>query len=198
MLKHLIISSLFIASTSCYAEIYTYKDSNGKFYFTDNQMDDSYRLLSVFRPHLTQQSNEGYNHKLYLRNKATFLPMITAAAKQYQIDPNLLHAIVDTESAFNPSAVSKAGAVGLTQLMPRTARSLGVKDSWNPEQNIQGGAIFFSQLLDKFRNNTSLALAAYNAGETAVRKAGNNIPNYPETIRYVEKVLAKFNALNQP
>ncbi len=195
MLQQIILSGLLIASTTCYAEIYTYKDSHGKFYFTDNQMDDSYRLLSVFRPHLTPQSNNGYTHKVYLRNKATFLPMITAAAKQYQIDPHLLHALVDTESAFNPRAVSKAGAIGLTQLMPKTAQSLGVKDSWNPEQNIQGGAMFFSQLLHKYKNDKVLALAAYNAGETAVHKAGNKVPNYPETKRYIEKVLAKFNAL---
>lgn len=181
--------------TPSYAEIYTYKDSQGNFYFTDNQMDDSYRLLSVFRPHLTRQSSKSYSLNTYQRNKATYLPMIIAAAKQYQIDPNLLHAIIDTESAYNPRAVSRVGATGLMQLMAKTAKGLGVNDRFNPEQNIQGGTRYFSQLLSRFDGEKKLALAAYNAGPTAVVKAGNKIPNYPETKRYIEKVLAKYNAL---
>jgi len=195
MLRLVILLSITAVSTTAYAEIYTYKDSQGKFYFTDSRMDDSYRLLSVFRPHLTRQSNKSYSMKAYQRNKATFMPMINAAAKQYQIDPNLLHAIIDTESAFNPRAVSRVGATGLMQLMPKTAQGLGVLDRFNPEQNIQGGTRYFSQLLSRFDGEKKLALAAYNAGPTAVIKAGNKIPNYPETKRYIEKVLAKYNTL---
>ena len=197
-MKYLLFFFCLIFSTSSYAEIYTYKDSQGKFYFTDNQMDDSYRLLSVFRQHLTRQSSNGYSLNAYQRNKVTFLPMINAVAKQYQIDPNLLHAIIDTESAFNPRAVSRVGATGLMQLMPKTAKGLGVKDSFNPAQNIHGGTRYFSQLLSRFDGKKRLALAAYNAGPTAVVRAGNKIPNYPETKRYVEKVLTKYNTLNQP
>jgi len=196
-MKNILIISLLVIPTLTHADIYTYKDSSGKFYFTDTKMDASYRLLSVFRPLLTQQSNRNYSYKLYQRNKMSFLPLIRSVSEQYQVDANLIHAIVDVESAFNPRAVSKVGATGLMQLMPKTAEGLGVKDSFNPEQNIQGGAMFISQLMGKFKNNKRLALAAYNAGETAVRKAGNKIPNYPETQRYVEKVLAKYNTLNQ-
>ncbi|MDQ7003743.1 MAG: transglycosylase SLT domain-containing protein [Ghiorsea sp.] len=140
----------FLFFTPSYADIYTYKDSQGKLYFTDNKMDDSYRLLSVFRPHLTQQSSKDFNFNTYQRNKEIFLPLINAAAKQYQIDPHLLHAIIDTESAFNPRAVSRVGATGLMQLMPKTAKGLGVNDRFNPEQNIQGGTRYFSQLLSRF------------------------------------------------
>ncbi len=196
-MKSIFIISLLAIPTLTHADIYTYKDSSGKFYFTDNKMDTSYRLLSVFRPQLTQQSNRNYSYNLYQRNKMSFLPLIQSASKQYQVEANLIHAIVDVESAFNPRAVSKVGATGLMQLMPKTAEGLGVRDSFNPKQNIQGGAMFISQLMGKFKNNKRLALAAYNAGETAVRKAGNKIPNYPETKRYVEKVLEKYNALNQ-
>ncbi len=185
---------LLLPFTAASADIYTYKDSNNRFYFTDNKMNDSYRLLSVFRPNLTKQTNQHYNIEQYRKNKATFTPLIYAAAKKHHIDPYLLLAIVDTESAFNPNAVSKAGAVGLMQLMPKTAQGLGVKNRQNPKQNIQGGTLYFSQLLAQFNNNNSLALAAYNAGPTAVANAGNKIPNYPETKRYVSKVLAKYNA----
>ena len=176
------------------ADIYTYKDSNNRYYFTDNKMDGSYRLLSVFRPNLTKQTNQHYSIKQYRKNKAAFTPLIYAAAKQHHIDPYLLLAIVDTESAFNPNAVSKTGAIGLMQLMPKTAQSLGVKKRRNPKQNVQGGALYFRQLLDQFNHDNRLALAAYNAGPTAVANAGNKIPNYPETKRYVSKVLAKYNA----
>ncbi len=195
MYKCLLIS-LFVIPTLLFADIYTYKDNDGKFYFTDNKMDGSYRLLSVYRPHLTLQSNRNYSFKAYQRNKIRFLPLIQAASNQYQVDANLIHAIIDVESAFNPRAVSKVGATGLMQLMPRTAEGLGVVNRFNPQQNIQGGAMFISQLLNKFQNNKRLALAAYNAGETAVHNAGNKIPNYPETKRYVEKVLKKYNALS--
>ena len=103
---------LLLPLTAYGADIYTYKDSNNRFYFTDTPMDGSYRLLSVFRPNLTRQTNQHYSIKQYRKNKAAFTPLIDAAARQYHIDPDLLLAIVDTESAFNPKAVSKKGAVG--------------------------------------------------------------------------------------
>ncbi|MDX8382325.1 MAG: lytic transglycosylase domain-containing protein [Ghiorsea sp.] len=187
--------SLFIFQTPIFAEIYTYKDNNNQFYFTDNRQDSSYQLLSVFRPQLSQQSNNNYSLNAYKRNKISFLPLIRQAASQYHIDPHLLHAIVDVESAFNPNAVSKSGAVGLTQLMPKTAAAMGVKNRKNPEQSIQGGALYFSQLLTRFEFNRKLALAAYNAGPTAVEKAGRKVPNYLETKNYIAKVLKKYQSL---
>jgi soluble lytic murein transglycosylase-like protein len=187
-------SLLFFCTTS-YADIYTYKDSNNQFYFTDNKMDASYRLLSVYRPQLTEKTNKSYSLERYKQNKKRYLPLIYSAAKQYQLDPKLLHAIIDTESAFNPNAVSKVGAVGLMQLMPKTAQSLGVKNRRDPKQNIQGGALYFSQLMQQFKNQLRLAIAAYNAGPTAIKNAGNKVPNYPETKRYVAKVLNKYKTL---
>jgi soluble lytic murein transglycosylase-like protein len=124
--------------------------------------------------------------------RARFAPLITAAAAASKVEPALIEAIMTAESAFNPLAVSKAGAVGLMQLMPDTAARYGVKDRWDPAQNILGGARYLSFLLEKFNNNHKLAIAAYNAGEGAVEKHRNRIPPYSETRKYVPKVLAYY------
>ena len=117
-----------------------------------------------------------------------FLNEITAAAKKYGVDPALLAGLVKAESNFNPEAKSGVGAQGLTQLMPATARGLGVSDAFDPQQALEGGAKFLGGLLKQFHGDQSLALAAYNAGPGAVQKYGG-IPPYQETQRYVPKVL---------
>ncbi len=106
------------------------------------------------------------------------------------MDPVLVHAVIGAESAFNPWAVSRKGAQGLMQLMPRTASALGVRDSFNPRDNIEGGVRHLRYLLDRYSGNVSLALAAYNAGEGAVDYYGG-IPPYPETQQYVQKILQR-------
>ena len=116
-----------------------------------------------------------------------YMPIILAAANQYKVDPAIIRAIIMAESNYNPKAVSKRGARGLMQLMPRTAKSLGVKDVFNPEQNIHAGVKYFSQLLNKFDGDPSLALAAYNAGSRKVKKY-NGVPPYKTTKRYIKKV----------
>lgn len=114
---------------------------------------------------------------------------INAAAAKHGIDPALLAGLVKQESGFNPKARSSAGATGLTQLMPATARGLGVTDATDPVQALDGGAKYLKQMLDKFGGDERLALAAYNAGPGAVTRFGG-IPPYAETKAYVEKVLA--------
>lgn len=114
---------------------------------------------------------------------------INAAATKYGIDPALLAGLVKQESGFNPNATSAVGAKGLTQLMPATARSLGVTDVTDPAQALDGGAKYLKQMLDKFGGDERLALAAYNAGPGAVTRFGG-VPPYAETKAYVEKVLA--------
>jgi hypothetical protein len=111
------------------------------------------------------------------------------AANTYGVSANLLKSIAHAESNFNANAVSSAGAIGIMQLMPSTAASLGVSDSYNPRENIMGGAKLISQLLDKYSGDTSLALAAYNAGSANVDKYGG-IPPFTETQNYVKKVLS--------
>ena len=117
---------------------------------------------------------------------------VLAAAQETHVDPALIHAVISVESGYNPSARSSAGAVGLMQLMPGTARRYGVKDRLDPAQNIQGGARYLRDLKVMFGNNLQLVLAAYNAGEDAVLKYGRRIPPYRETAAYVPKVLGYY------
>lgn len=111
------------------------------------------------------------------------------AGARYGVPVPLLKAIGKAESGFNPGAVSRSGAQGVMQLMPATARSLGVTDAFDPEQNIMGGAKYIAQMLDQFGGDTELALAAYNAGPGSVRKYGG-IPPFRETQNYVKNVLS--------
>jgi soluble lytic murein transglycosylase-like protein len=119
---------------------------------------------------------------------AAYAPMIEQAAARYGIDPSLLYGLIEQESGFHPAASSSAGALGLTQLMPSTAASLGVSEPLDPAQSIEGGARYLSELLHRFAGNTTDALAAYNAGPGAVEQYGG-VPPYPETQQYVAKVL---------
>ena len=112
-------------------------------------------------------------------------------AQRYSLSPRLVHAVVSTESAYNPGAVSLKGARGLMQLMPSTARRYGVKDSFNPEENIRGGVAHLRELVDAFGGDLRLAVAAYNAGSHAVQKY-SGVPPYPETRDYVNRVLGKM------
>ena len=127
-----------------------------------------------------------------IARRARFERLINAYARVYGLSPQLLHAVIRTESAYNHEAVSRAGAEGLMQLMPGTAARYGVKDSFNPVENVRGGAAYLRDLLDMFDQDLKLALAGYNAGENAVIRNGNQIPPYAETQNYVRQVLQYF------
>ncbi|PWU25629.1 MAG: hypothetical protein C5B48_00380 [Candidatus Rokuibacteriota bacterium] len=123
------------------------------------------------------------------RTAPAFAREIRETAERHRVSVALVEAVIRVESAFNPWAVSPKGARGLMQLMPQTASALGVRDSFKPQQNIDGGVRHLRYLLDRYSDNETLALAAYNAGEGAVDYY-RDIPPYPETQQYVKKVLA--------
>lgn len=120
--------------------------------------------------------------------------LISKYAYKNGLDEDFVKAVINQESGFNPNATSKCGAMGLMQLMPSTAQGLGVTNAYDAEQNIEGGTKYLKGLLDRFGNDKSLALAAYNAGPNAVKKYGG-IPPYAETQNYVKSVLSKYDRM---
>ena len=126
---------------------------------------------------------------------AQYRDLVAEAARLAEVDARLLHAVIAVESGYNPQAVSAKGAVGLMQLMPNTARRYGTGNMRDPQQNLLAGASYLRDLLKRFNNDVSLALAAYNAGENAVLRSGGRIPSNPETTAYVPKVLAVYRKL---
>lgn len=120
--------------------------------------------------------------------------IIETFADKYNVDSDFIKAIIKQESGFNPNATSKKGAMGLMQLMPKTAKSLGVADAYNPWENIEGGVKYLKGFLDKYDNNRELALAAYNAGPSAVSKYGG-VPPYKETQNYINAIMSTYNKI---
>ena len=123
--------------------------------------------------------------------KAQLQGIIANVSKKYNVDEKLVNAVIKQESGFNPKATSHCGAMGLMQLMPNTAKEMGVKDAYNPLQNIEGGVRYLSTLLKRYNGNTVLALAAYNAGPGSVDKY-SGVPPYKETQNYVKNILANY------
>jgi soluble lytic murein transglycosylase-like protein len=123
------------------------------------------------------------------KRRARYAALIEAEATRQGVDAELVHAVIRAESSYRPRAQSPAGARGLMQLMPATARRFGVTDRWSPAQNIRGGVSYLRFLIERFEGELSLVLAAYNAGEGAVARYGNRIPPYRETRQYVRRVL---------
>jgi soluble lytic murein transglycosylase-like protein len=125
------------------------------------------------------------------RSSTAFDGVIDRAAQRHELDPALLSAVVERESNYDPHAVSKAGAMGLMQLMPDTARGLGVRDPFDPAQNVEGGATYLRGLIDRYHGRLDFALAAYNAGPGAVDHYGG-VPPYAETRAYVQGILGAY------
>jgi len=130
------------------------------------------------------------------KNKGTaggeYRNIVEEKAKKHNVDPKLVKAVIKAESNWNPRAVSNKGAVGMMQLMPKTANDLGVGNRFNPEENIEGGVKYLRYLIDKFNGNLTLALAAYNAGPARVEKTGG-VPSIPETVDYVNRVMNEYS-----
>lgn len=171
---------LFYAGSSvAETDIYRYKDKNGIWHFTN--------------------INKGRRYKLYLRlkdeNPEVFIKkyssLIKRASEKFNLKQSLIKAVIKAESDFDHKAVSKNGAQGLMQLMPETATDMAVGDPYNPKENIFGGARYLSQLMERFKNNTALALAAYNAGPEKVEQY-KGVPPFSETKAFVKRVLTLY------
>ena len=161
------------------ADIYVYRDNRGIVHFTNAP------TKPVYRPFLILQR---YMGRLRGKESVKFDQLIAAACQRYGVEFALVKAVIKAESAFDPSALSPAGARGLMQLMPATAAQHGVGDVHNPQSNIEGGVRHLRLLLNRFRGDLSLTLAAYNAGPETVDRY-NGIPPYAETQTYVQRVL---------
>jgi soluble lytic murein transglycosylase-like protein len=176
------------------ADIYRYVDENGKVHFTNVPNDSRYKLF-IATDKQPDPVTETFNdrHRVYPRaERKKYHAHVVAAARAYALEPALIHAVISAESGYNPLARSAKGAKGLMQLMPDTAKRYGVDNPLDPRQNILGGAAYLSDLLKRFGNDLSLALAAYNAGEGRVMEYGFKIPPYRETKQYVPKVLSYY------
>ncbi len=162
------------------AEIYRYTDENGTVHLSNVPSDPRYRRVSPPPRRRAPRLAPAEVNRLVARY-----------ARRHDLPPALLRAVIKTESDFNPVAVSRAGAMGLMQLMPQTALTLNVRNPFDPEQNVRGGSAHLRALLDRFEGNLTLALGAYNAGITAVERY-NALPPYRETRRFVQKVLRNY------
>jgi soluble lytic murein transglycosylase-like protein len=193
-----------LAAAPARADLYGFVDERGVAHFSNYKVDPRYYL---FRKDQKEGILPGSNlvivnvPKVPTRReirvdpaqRKRYAPLIAEVAREQKLSAALLHAVVTVESAYNPKARSKKGAIGLMQLMPATARRYEVEDIWDPRQNLSGGARYLNDLLGLFNNDVGLALAAYNAGEGAVLQAGRRIPPYPETRSYVPRVLQHYH-----
>jgi hypothetical protein len=159
------------------AQIYSWRDASGVLTLSDRPQNGAPRALTV-----------PVGSPLTARLSPQYEPLIRQHASEHRIRPELVRAVIQVESAFNPRAVSPKGAMGLMQLMPATAKRFGVIDPFNPAENIRAGVSYLRQLLDRYDHDEQLALAAYNAGPGAVDKYGAQVPPYKETQNYVQKI----------
>ena len=191
----LCLLALGVFARPALADIFTFKDENGVIHFTNIASNDKrYKLLRKENDNPAPML-VGARASSWLPSEALiqrYSPMIEKASLTYGVEKALVHAVISAESGYNPYAFSRAGAIGIMQLMPGTAKRYGVKNILDPADNIMGGVRYLKDLLVMFNGNIELAVAAYNAGENAVIRAGNRVPNYAETTQYVPKVLGFY------
>ena len=179
----LILTLIGVSTGICL--VYKYVDENGISTYTNIKPSEKKYSITVIGCYGT--CKRGISWQNVALNTIDFTDETASLAIEYSLDEALFRALIHAESSFNPKATSPKGAQGLTQLMPATASYLGVVDAYLPAQNLRGGARYLREMLDTFDNNTDLALAAYNAGPTAVKKYAG-IPPYTETQEYVKRI----------
>ncbi len=176
----IVIALLLVAVQDLSAAIYRYVDEHGSVHFTNVPTSSKFKYYI------------GEKHDADHVQVPSIDRLIEVSARRFQLDSALIRAVIKVESDFDPSVVSSRGARGLMQLMPDTAREVGVLDPFDPSEAIHGGSKYLRKMLDSFDSNLDYALAAYNAGPNAVRKYGG-IPPYLETQNYVKKVRQYFD-----
>jgi soluble lytic murein transglycosylase-like protein len=176
------------------ADVFSFTDANSVAHFSNVPSDSRYKLLVATPGDPVARAEKGPSIN-WLARSAQYDGVIRGAAKDATIQAALVRAVIVVESGFNPRAVSKKGAIGLMQLQPATAKRYGVKDIYDPEQNVRAGAHYLSDLLVRFDRNLELALAAYNAGEEAVERYGRHVPPFRETLAYVPSVMKVYQRL---
>jgi soluble lytic murein transglycosylase-like protein len=193
----ILVSALALGAVAqpAVADIYMHKDEKGVVHFTNiPQGDKRFKLVrkEAGTPPLTAAAGMPQYSLPTEETIRRYSAIVESVSRTHGVESALVHAVISAESGYNASAVSRAGARGIMQLMPDTARRFGVDNIMDPTQNIHGGVKYLRELLTLFNGNKELAVAAYNAGENAVIRAGHRIPNYAETVNYVPKVLGYY------
>lgn len=187
-----LISGIF-AVTPASADIFRHVDKDGGVQYTNVPQDSRYKIhRRIDNENPVTESLTGQVRYFNSGTRKRYKKHIEAAARSNRIDPALIHAVISAESAYNPIARSRSGAAGLMQLMPATAKRYGASNRFDPAQNIDAGVRYLRALMNMFDNDLELVLAAYNAGENAVIRAGNRVPPYAETMNYVPRVLKYY------
>ena len=197
------IFGAFLLAPGAQAQIAKVSNDDGRLLFVNAEPPPVLKLIprrinlaattprpSVFLP--SETSLTGKNRPAMNLDRDGAEKLVREAAERHNIDPALVRAVIETESNWNPSAVSRRGAVGLMQLIPTTAQRFGVNDLYSPQQNVDAGVKYLKTLLERYNGNLDLALAAYNAGEGAVDRA-HGVPSFRETRNYVQKVQSAYS-----
>ena len=182
-------AGLFSGPRAAMAQIASTTDASGRRFFVNA---DPPARLAPAKPRTTiympgELTFMGENRPAVSIDRDGVEKLVREAAERHQVDPALVRAVIETESNWNPGAVSRKGALGLMQLIPTTAQRFGVNDVFSPKQNVEAGVSYLKTLLERYNGNLDLALAAYNAGEGAVDRA-HGVPSYRETKNYVQRV----------
>jgi len=194
-----LIAVLAACSMAARADIYAYTDPQGTTHFTNLPDDPRYQLIVKSPAEAAPRGApvpDARRAAAWLARSTSYDAVITRAARDTQVQPELVRAVIVVESGFNPRAISRRGAIGLMQLLPSTARRYGAFNAFDPEQNIRAGVKYLADLISRYgEQRLDLVLAAYNAGENAVERYGNRIPPYRETQAYVPNVIRMYHAL---
>jgi soluble lytic murein transglycosylase-like protein len=183
------VAFLATAPVTASAQIYVWRDGTGNLVLSDRPKDPSARTFAVATTGTLRVTRQAIGQRA-----TAYDDLIEKHSASQGVRPELVRAVIQAESAFNPNARSVKGAMGLMQLMPATAAEYGVANPYDPQDNIRAGVAYLRSLLTRYDDKVELALAAYNAGPGAVEKYGNAIPPYRETINYVDRIQGKMKA----